>query len=668
MARKGSRSRSAQQIRQTAAPPPLARPRSKWKRRAVIAASGLVVIGLAFVMRSFIGGGLAEAQIPNPFRSHATQEGAAKAQAAGKNADRLPRAARPQHDVMAVVNGQDIRRDALATACAERFGEEVLEGLVNKRLILHHCRNRQIDVTDQEIEAEISRMAARFKIGREQWLDMLQRDRGVNIQQYKRDILWPTLALRKLAADQLAVTDEQIQRAYHARYGDAVKCRLIVVDNRALAEQLHRQLTAQPDDFARLAMQHSIDVSSASIGGLIQPIRHFVGDPNIEQAVFSLQPNQLTPIIPVANQFAILKCEGHVPGRTVPLESVRDELVEQIKEDKLREVAHALFEKLQNAATIQNVWNDPQLRVANPGVVATVNGESIRYQELAEECLLRYGEEVLDVEISHLLLQQALAHANLTVTQEDLTNEIAHAAKLAGVVDKQGRPDVQAWLHTALEEQDISQQVYMRDAVWPSAALKKLTGASIEVTNDDLQKGFEANYGERVRCRAIVLGTMRRAQEVWDKARQNPSLEYFGDLAAEYSVETQSKALRGEVPPIGRHGGQPQLEEVAFELAPGELSGIIQLGTQFVVLKCEGRTEPVDVKMQEVSEILYQDIYEKRLRMAMSDKFDEIRSRARIDNYLAGTTQAPERVRPAAQAATPRVDSAIRPAMGVPTR
>ncbi len=48
-----------------------------------------------------------------------------------------------------------------------------------------------------------------------------------------------------------------------------------------------------------------------------------------------------------------------------------------------------------------------------PGVVATINGEPIRYQELAEECLLRYGEEVLEVEISHLLLQQALAKANV---------------------------------------------------------------------------------------------------------------------------------------------------------------------------------------------------------------------------------------------------------------
>ncbi len=80
-------------------------------------------------------------------------------------------------------------------------------------------------------------------------------------------------------------------------------------------------------------------------------------------------------------------------------------------------------------------------------------------------------------------------------------------------------------------------------------------------------------------------------------------------------------------------------------MAQGELSGIIQLGDKFVILKCDGRTEPVEVNPQEVRDILYQDLFEKKLRMAMNDKFAEIRSQARIDNYLAGTSQAPERVR-----------------------
>ncbi len=283
-----------------------------------------------------------------------------------------------------------------------------------------------------------------------------------------------------------------------------------------------------------------------------------------------------------------------MPARNVPMETVRDELAEKIREGKLRDVASTLFKQLQDASTVQNVWNDPQLRAQMPGVVATINGEQIPYSELAEECLLRYGEEVLEIEISHMLLKQALAKANIAVTDQDLNEEMAHAAQLAGVVDKSGQPDLEQWIKTATEEQGISKDRYLRDSVWPSAALKKLTGGSIQISDDDLTKGFEANYGERVRCRAIVLANMRRAQEVWGKARQNTSLDYFSDLAEEYSVEPSSKALRGEVPPIRRHGGQPQLEDVAFELKPGELSGIIQLGDKFVILKCEGRTKPVE--------------------------------------------------------------------------
>jgi parvulin-like peptidyl-prolyl isomerase len=629
-----------------------------WKRRTLVIACGLAGLAAAIAIRSLMGTPAAEAQLFGGGQPKQQQN--AKTQAE----DALPKAERPQHDVMAVVNGQDIRREALAAACVDRFGEEVLEGLVNKQLIEHHCRNRGITVTPQETSAEVDRMAERFKIGRQQWLEMLARERGINQQQYERDILWPTLALRKLAADQLTVSDEQLEAAYETQYGEAVKARLIVVATREQAETLHRQLTARPEEFPRLAMNHSQDVNSASIGGLIQPIRRHVGDPSIEQAVFALEPNQISAIIPVANQFAILKCEGRIPARNVPLESVRDDLAERIKEEKLRDVAGDLFQKLQDAATIQNVWNDPQLRQQMPGIVATINGEPIPYQKLAEECLIRHGEEVLEVEISHLLLQQALSKHSVAVAQQDLDGEIAHAAKLAGVMTADGQPDFDKWFQVATEEQGVTKEQYLRDSVWPSAALKKLTGSTIRVDEEDLTKGFEANYGPRVTCRAIVLGDMRRAQEVWAKARQNPSLDFYGDLAEEYSIEPQSKSLRGEVPPIRRFGGQPQLEDAAFQLADGELSGIIQLGDKYVILKCEGRTEPVEVNAAEVRDVLYQDIFEKKLRIAMSDKFAEIRTQARIDNYLAGTSQSPGRVKPDTAQQPPRRDAAVQPASG----
>jgi parvulin-like peptidyl-prolyl isomerase len=360
----------------------------------------------------------------------------------------------------------------------------------------------------------------------------------------------------------------------------------------------------------------------------------------------------------VGDKFVILKCEGMVEARQVDPNEVREELTESIKEHKLREVAAGLFAKLQESAVIQNVLNDPQRQQSMPGVVATVNGEKITMQELGQECLVRHGEEVLETEISHLLLEQELKRANSAILQAEIDAEIAHAATLSGVVNPQGQPDLQKWIKMATDDQGVSYAQYIRDAVWPSVALKKLTREQVAVTADDLDKGFQANYGERVTCRAIVLGNMRRAQEVWEKARGNTSIDYFGDLAEEYSVEPTSKALRGEVPPIRKYGGQPQLEDVAFKLKPGELSGIIQMGDKFVLLKCEGRTKPVEVNPAAVRDVLHQDIYEKKLRVAMAERYEAIRSKSRIDNYLAGTSHAP----PAKNAqGQPRRDTAVRP-------
>lgn len=630
---------------------------AEWKRRFIWMAAACAVLAVAVLIRLTEGDRPAAASTPDAV--------AAKNNEAEKP---LPKYAQPQHDVMALVNGQDISRRDLTTACVQRFGEDVLESLVNKRLIATHCANRQITVTNEEIAAEIDRMAKRFQLGREQWLELLEKERGVTPQEYARDIVWPTLALRKLADQQLQVSKEEIAKACEQEYGPAVQTRLILVSDAEKAKRLHAELSAKPNDFARAAIEHSEDVNSASVGGLIQPIRRHMGDKGIEEEAFQLQPGQLSKIIPVGDQFVILKCEQIFPARQVDMDAVREKIVERIKDEKLRQEANRVFAEVQKSATIQNVYNNPELRQTMPDVVALVNGDRITMQELGAECLARHGEEVLEAEISQKLLEQSLKAAKITIDQADLDAEMAHAAELAGVVDQQGNADLKAWVSAIVQEQGISESQYIRDSVWPSAALKKLTAQSIEVTEEDINKGYEANYGERVRCRAIVLGNMRRAQEVWDKARKNPSPDYFGDLAEEYSVEPTSKALRGEVPPLGRHGGQPQLEQVAFQLQEGQLSGIIQVGDKFIILRCEGRTAPENMTLDVVRDLLYRDIFEKKLRMAMGQKFEEINAAARVDNYLAGTSRTPSKAGGArpddANRAAVRQDTAVRPTAG----
>ncbi len=159
----------------------------------------------------------------------------------------------------------------------------------------------------------------------------------------------------------------------------------------------------------------------------------------------------------------------------------------------------------------------------------------------------------------------------------------------------------------------------------------------IEITAEDLKKGFEANYGPRVRCRAIVLDNQRRAQEVWDMARRTPTVENFSELAGKYSIKRSSRALLGEVPPIKKYGGQPVLEDEAFSLKPGEISGIIQLDDKFVILFCEGYTKPIDVKQSEVERNIAEDIREKKEKLAMREYYQRLQDKTMIDNFLDPT-------------------------------
>src|SRR4029079_6416413 len=119
--------------------------------------------------------------------------------------------------------------------------------------------------------------------------------------------------------------------------------------------------------------------------------------------------------------------------------------------------------------------------------------------------------------------------------------EIARAAESNGYIKADRSPDVERWIKDITTQDNVTAELYRTDAVWPSVALKKLCESRVKVSEADLQKGFESNYGERVRVLAIVLSDQRQAQRVWDMARNNPTDTYFSQLAQQYSIEPSSR-------------------------------------------------------------------------------------------------------------------------------
>lgn len=556
----------------------------------------------------------------------------------------VPNQAAPKTiDFVAVVNGEKVSRQKLAQDCLTRFGETVLENMVYKQLIMIACQQDNIVITRNDITQEVARMAQRFRITPEAYIQTITQKLGTDTEKYYRDIVWPSLALRRLAASQTQVDPAEVKKRMDAKFGPRVQVRMIVLDDQNKAQQIQAAAKAKPDDFGKLAKDHSVDPSTASMRGMMRPISLNVFEPEVEQAVFKLKPGEISEIVSLKNQYLIFKCERHYQAANLTEQQIafyQKQTESELSEEKLTQVAEKIVQDLQSHYKVVNVYNEPKLRETMPGVAATVGDKQITVRDLSEECIARHGKAVLEGEINRLLLTRALQDQKAAVSQQDIDQEVDRAADAYGFLSKDGSVDREKWLEFVTKQDNVTVDLYVQDAVWPTAALKKLVSGEVKVTEEDMQKGFEANFGKRVEVLAIVLNSDRQAQQVWKMASQNQSKEFFGELASKYSVEPGSKENFGQVPPIARHGGRPQLEERAFALEPGELSGLINVGEQWIILKCLGFTKPVVVDPKDVQEELYKDILEKKTRVAMNQRFNQIHANAQIDNFLAGTTQA----------------------------
>ncbi|MEK6257035.1 MAG: peptidylprolyl isomerase [Planctomycetota bacterium] len=269
----------------------------------------------------------------------------------------------------------------------------------------------------------------------------------------------------------------------------------------------------------------------------------------------------------------------------------------------------------------------------SPDVLAKVGKEMITKDAVADECIARHGKEVLDDLIHRLVIQQACEAQQITVTEQEVSAEIEKIAKRFNL-------DVSAWMQMLQAERNITPMQYRTSVIWPMVALRKLAGEQIDLSEEDVKKAFIREYGPRVKARVIMLDNMRRANDVWDEANRNP--DDFEKLAQKYSIDPNSRALGGQVPPIPRYTGNENLEKAAFKLKEGELSGVVEIGTgRWVIMKCEGRTEPVVTDIEEVRNSLVDQLTEAKTQQAIGKVFEKIKEQTRVDNYLTRSSTGP---------------------------
>jgi len=255
---------------------------------------------------------------------------------------------------------------------------------------------------------------------------------------------------------------------------------------------------------------------------------------------------------------------------------------------------------------------------------------TIPLKDLYERCAMRVGNEVLDSMINRAVIQLACEGAGVVISEKEVEQEIIRIAKQFNI-------PVATWLQMLQSERNITPEQYSTDVIWPMLALKKLAGDNVEVTEEDMHKAFIRNFGPRAEVKMIMMDNHRRANDVWQKASLNPN--DFDRLAREHSIDTNSRAMNGAVPPIARYSGNPKIEQAAFNLKPGEISGIIQYGSgSFVILKCEGFTEQIVQNIEEVREQLHTDLVEEKVQEGVANLFEDLKKTSTVHNFWNHTS------------------------------
>ena len=546
-------------------------------------------------------------------------------------------------EIVAEVNGDKINRNSLAAECLQLHGADELQDLIGNTLIRLECERQKITITAVEINDEILRQAQAVDLDSEQLLKYIQEQRGMSPEQYRQDVVWRLAALKKLAGQRLVITDAELQREYEKNYGPAVKVRHIVLASRAEAEAVLAAVKQNPETFAPVAKNRSIDPVTQPLGGMLRPIRRHSYNPEVENILFALKPGEISSVIDFPlGHFSIYKCEEHLQPHDVDFAAVRQRLKLQMQNTKLPQVGNEVFRELQSRTQVQIVFGEPALYQRYPGVAALLDGQpAISQEELADACVRKHGKEVLGDMINRRIVEQTCKREGIIIAEQDIDKEIQEMAIKYLPLLPNGAPDVNLWLRRATEDSGLSVPMYRKNVIVPVLSLKRLTRPQTNVTEEEIRLAFEANYGQKVRCLAIFFNAndQRRAMEVWNMANQHKSEESFADLAERYSFHPESRLGKGAIPAIARHCGNPELENVAFALKPGELSHIIQVDDNLVILYCLGYVDPLPVNLDEVRIDLFAHIFERKQQVIVARHFEKLREQAVIENYLTQESQ-----------------------------
>ncbi|SFP94690.1 foldase protein PrsA [Salibacterium halotolerans] len=200
------------------------------------------------------------------------------------------------------VNDTAITEEALTAELRKRYGRQVLQDMVQGRIM--DDKARQLEIGSEQVEQELQSLKQQYGVETdEELLTLLQSQFQLPVQSMeslKNSVLKPQLVRRQMN-ESVELSDEEKQAYFeeHQEELESVSARHILVEDEETAATVKDKL-ADGGSFEELAAEYSTD-GSASNGGELGFFKHGQMVEPFEKAAFSMSPGSISE--PVETEF-----------------------------------------------------------------------------------------------------------------------------------------------------------------------------------------------------------------------------------------------------------------------------------------------------------------------------------------------------------------------------
>ena len=233
-----------------------------------------------------------------------------------------------------------------------RIRKEVLERLIEEKLIQQEIRKRKIRVSDQEVEAFIHRVKARLG-GKEAFRDFLS-TQGLSEPEYweqVREQLKRLKLIRGSVQARIVITDEEVRRYYEEHYLQNAEKTLhlaaIVTSEEERIREAAKAL-AEGQDFSQVARRYS-EIPGEDFG----TFKFSELAPELRKALEGKGPGEITPPVTSGGRWFIFKILAIKITPTKPLEAVKEEIRQTLYQKALDQYFKRWLKELKERAFIK---------------------------------------------------------------------------------------------------------------------------------------------------------------------------------------------------------------------------------------------------------------------------------------------------------------------------